>query len=127
MYNLHKSVHACMLSHFSRVQLFVTLWMVAHQAPLSMGFSRQEDWSGLHALLQGIFQPRDRTHICLYLLHRRRIPYVLSHLGNPYVCIHTTHTHTHTHTHIFSIHSSASGHLDCFHTLTIINIASVNI
>ena len=29
------------------VQLFVTLWIVAHQAPLSMGFSRQEYWSGL--------------------------------------------------------------------------------
>ena len=28
-------------------QLFVTLWTVAHQAPLSMGFSRQEFWSGL--------------------------------------------------------------------------------
>ena len=26
---------------------FVTLWTVAHQAPLSMGFSRQEYWSGL--------------------------------------------------------------------------------
>ena len=36
-----------MLSLFSRVQLFVTLWSVAHQAPLSMGFSRQEHWSGL--------------------------------------------------------------------------------
>ena len=35
------------LSHFSRVQLFVTLWAVARQAPLSMGFSRQECWSGL--------------------------------------------------------------------------------
>ena len=33
-----------MLSH---VQLFVTLWTVAHQAPLSVGFSRQEYWSGL--------------------------------------------------------------------------------
>ena len=32
---------------FSRVQLFVTLWTVALQAPLSMGFSRQEYWSGL--------------------------------------------------------------------------------
>ena len=31
----------------SRVQLFVTLWSVACQAPLSMGFSRQEHWSGL--------------------------------------------------------------------------------
>ena len=36
-----------MLSRFSRVQLFVTLWTIAHQAPLSVGFSRQEYWSGL--------------------------------------------------------------------------------
>ena len=36
-----------MLSRFSCVRLFVTLWTVAHQAPLSMGFSRQEHWSGL--------------------------------------------------------------------------------
>ena len=38
---------SCVLSRFSRVQLFVTLWTVAHQAPLSMGFSRQECWSTL--------------------------------------------------------------------------------
>ena len=31
----------------SRVQLFATPWTVAYQAPLSMGFSRQEYWSGL--------------------------------------------------------------------------------
>ena len=31
----------------SRVQLFATLWTVAYQAPLSLGFSRQEYWSGL--------------------------------------------------------------------------------
>ena len=37
----------CVLSHFSRVQLFVTLWTIAHQAPLSVGFSRQEYWNGL--------------------------------------------------------------------------------
>ena len=36
----------CMLSHFSPVWLFATLWTVAHQALLSMGFSRQEYWSG---------------------------------------------------------------------------------
>ena len=35
---------ACMLSH---VQLFVTLWTAVHQAPPSMGFSRQEYWNGL--------------------------------------------------------------------------------
>ena len=31
----------------SSVQLFATPWTVAHQAPLSLGFSRQEYWSGL--------------------------------------------------------------------------------
>ena len=36
-----------MLSQFSGVELFVTPWTVAHQAPLSTGFSRQEYWSGL--------------------------------------------------------------------------------
>ena len=35
------------LSHFSHVQLFATLWTVTLQAPLSMGFSRQEYWCGL--------------------------------------------------------------------------------
>ena len=42
--------YVCMcavLGHFSQVQLFVTPWTAAHQAPLSMGFSRQEYWSGL--------------------------------------------------------------------------------
>ena len=37
----------CVLSCFSCVQLFLTLWVIAHQAPLSMGFSKQEYWSGL--------------------------------------------------------------------------------
>ena len=36
-----------MLSHFSHVQLSATPWTMASQAPLSMGFSRQEYWSGL--------------------------------------------------------------------------------
>ena len=39
-------VHACTQS-LRCVQLFVTLWTVAYQSPLSMGFSRQEYWSGL--------------------------------------------------------------------------------
>ena len=40
-------VHARVLSHFSCIQFCATLWTVACQAPLSMGFSGQEDWSGL--------------------------------------------------------------------------------
>jgi len=37
----------CMLSCFNHVQLFVSLWTVACQAPVSMGFSRKEYWSWL--------------------------------------------------------------------------------
>ena len=44
---------ACMLSRFSRVQLFEAPWTVARQAPLSMEFSRQEYWSGLPCLPPG--------------------------------------------------------------------------
>ena len=36
-----------LLSCFRRVRLCATPWMAAHQAPLSLGFSRQEHWSGL--------------------------------------------------------------------------------
>ena len=39
--------HVCMLSHFSRVQLFSTPWTLARQAPLPMEFSRRGYWSGL--------------------------------------------------------------------------------
>ena len=45
-------VSGCMLS---RVWLFATPQTVAHQAPLSTGFPRQENWVGCHFLLQGIF------------------------------------------------------------------------
>ena len=46
------SVSLCAQS-LSRVQPFVTPWTVAHQTPLSMGFSRQEYWSGLPGPLPG--------------------------------------------------------------------------
>ena len=45
--------HVCILSHFSHIWLFVSLWTVACQAPLSMGFSRQEYWNGLPCLPPG--------------------------------------------------------------------------
>ena len=48
-------MHACVLSCFSNVQLFGTLWTVGHQASLSMGFSGKNTQEGCHALLQGIF------------------------------------------------------------------------
>ena len=45
--------HVCVLSLFSRVRLFVTPWTVAGQASLSVGFSRQEYWSGLSCFPPG--------------------------------------------------------------------------
>ena len=62
------------------VQLFVTLWTVAYQASLSMGFSRQEilEWKEerkeMHFLLQGIFLTQGLN---LGLLHRKQILYNL--------------------------------------------------
>ena len=41
------NVNRFVLSCFSRIQLFMTLWTVDHQALLSMGFPKQEYWSGL--------------------------------------------------------------------------------
>ena len=41
------TMDSCTLSGVSRVHLFATPWTAAHQAPLSMGVSKQEYWSGL--------------------------------------------------------------------------------
>ena len=52
------------LSCFSPVWLFVKLWTVAHQAPLSMGSSRQEHWEWVAMpSSKGSSWPRDQTHI----------------------------------------------------------------
>ena len=60
---------ACMLSRFGHVQLSVTLWTVAYQAPQSMGFSKKEYWSGLPCLLQGVFPTQGSNRHLLCLLH----------------------------------------------------------
>ena len=57
------SYSACMLCNFSCVRLFATPWTIAHQALLSMEFSRQEDWNGLSCPLQRIFPIREWTHV----------------------------------------------------------------
>ena len=54
---LNACVFACMLSGFNHARLFAAPWTVAHQAPLSMGSSRQEYWSGLPC-----FPPGDLTN-----------------------------------------------------------------
>ena len=65
----------CLLSLFSHVRPFVTPWTVAHQAPLSTGFSRQEDYSGLPCRPPGIFPTQGLNLHLPWLLHCRWIPY----------------------------------------------------
>ena len=78
-------VCAWVLSHCSHVQLFVTLWTVAFQAPLSMGFSRQEYWSGLPCPLpEALLSPgiKPASHVSP-ALQADSLP--LSHRGSPYI------------------------------------------
>ena len=75
---------AWVLSCFSHLQPFVTLWTVAQKAPLSMGFSRQEYWSGLPFLLQGIFLTQGLHPVSLRLLHWQAGSLPLAPPKNPY-------------------------------------------
>ena len=65
--------YVCVLGHLSHVWLFVALLTLAHQASLLMGFSRQEHWSGCHALLQQIFPTQGSNLTLLCILHCRKI------------------------------------------------------
>ena len=60
-----------LLNRFSRVRLCVTTETAAHQAPLSLGFSRQEHWSGLPFLLRCIKVKSESevTQSCVTLCH----------------------------------------------------------
>ena len=50
------TAHICVCVHgLGCVQLFVTPWTIARQAPLFMEFSRHEDWSGLPFILPAVF------------------------------------------------------------------------
>ena len=73
-----------MLSRFRRVPLFATLWTVAHQAPLSMGFLRQEHRSGLPFPSPGNL-PDPRIEPESPALQADSLP--LSHLGSPAFCV----------------------------------------
>ena len=69
-----------LLSRFRRVQLCVTLWTVAHQAPLSMEFSRQEYCSGFLCPPQGDL-PNPGTEPRSLALQADSLP--RSHQGSP--------------------------------------------
>ena len=57
------------LQSLSRVQLFATTWTAACQTPLSMGFSRQEYWSGMPFPSPGIFLTQG-LNLCLLICSR---------------------------------------------------------
>ena len=82
--NLWRVVLVCLLlkekkvKSFSRVRLFATPWTVAHQAPPSMGYSRQEYWSGLPLSSPGNLP---NPGMELGLPHCRQTLYHLSHLN----------------------------------------------
>ena len=67
----------------SVVSDFVTPWTAACQAPLSMGFFRQEYWSGLPFPSPGFFPTQGLNLSLLRLLHCRQILYPLSHWRSP--------------------------------------------
>ena len=77
---------ACMLSLFSLVRLFVILLIVASQPPLLMGFSRQEYWGGLHALLLGIFPIQASNQHLLGLLQWQKEFFPISATWEAYIC-----------------------------------------
>ena len=81
--------HECVWSHFRHVWLCVILWTISHQVPLSVGFSRQEHWSGLPFPAPGDLPTQGSNP---GLLCCRKILYCLSHQGSLY----------HSHSHILS-------------------------
>ena len=76
---------SCMCTQLlSLVRLLVTLWTVAHQAPLSMGFSRQEYWSGLFFPSPWDLPSPGVEHTSLNLLHWPTDSLPLHHLESLY-------------------------------------------
>ena len=91
-------MHACVLSRFSYVQLFVTLWNLACQAPLSMEIfqSRILEWVAVPSSRRSS-QSSDMNLLCLLHCQVGSLPPIP--LGN------TTHTHTHTNLFFFKLFS----------------------
>ena len=76
-----RALYFLSFSHSVVSQLFVTPWAVAHQAPLSMGFPRQETEVGCHFFLQRIFLAQGLN---LHLLNWQVDSLPLSHQGSLY-------------------------------------------
>ena len=65
------ALQMCVCCCFSHMQLFATLWTVACQPPLSMGFSKQEYWRGSPCPSPGVFPAQGSNPRLLWLLHCR--------------------------------------------------------
>ena len=76
-----------MLSHFSHVQLFATPWTVAHQAPLPVGFSRQEYRSGLLCPSPGDLPDPGIKSLSPAAHALQADSLLLSHRGSPFIFI----------------------------------------
>ena len=66
---------ACVLTRFSCVQLFGTLWLIALHAPLSVGFSMQQYWGALPCPPPGDLPTQGSNPCLLRLLHRQTVLY----------------------------------------------------
>ena len=80
---LRSSLKTLTLRCFSRLQLFVTVWTVACQASLSMGFSRQVYWSGLPFPLPGHLPHPGTEPASLSLLHQQECSLLIEPPGKP--------------------------------------------
>ena len=79
-------MYVCVLSHLSCVQLFVTLWTTAFQAPLSIGFFSQEYWSGSPRPPPGDPPDPRIEHMCPVQPALWADSSPLSHQGSPRQC-----------------------------------------
>ena len=98
-----------MLSCFNHAQPFATRWTVACQVPLSMGFSRQEYWSGLPCPPPGDLPDPGMERVSL------ASPAMASGFFTTSSTWEAQCVYTHTYPHTRHLYSSVDGHLDCCH------------
>ena len=85
--HLRPGMCVCVLSCFSHVRLFATQWNIAQQAPLSVGFLREEHWDGLPSPPPGDLPDpgiEPTSHVAPAL---QVDSLLLSHLGSPKTCV----------------------------------------
>ena len=104
-----------MLSRFSHVQLFVALWTIAHQPPLSMGFSRQEYWTVFPYPPPGDLPNSGLNSPFLHLLHRQVGSLPLVPPGKPHLRLHLSKRSTSS-TGVFSVLKELIVYLGTFAT-----------